>query len=483
MKTAHPNLKKTFIGRVHELEILEKLKRTQEPKLLIVYGRRRVGKTELIEHVFTKRNLLKFEGIQGYPQSKQQKIVLQQLSEYVEDTMIRDLKCENWIDIFKYIHKYTQNGPWTIYFEELQWLSDYEDDFVSELKYAWDNFFRLNPECIVVLCGSATSFMINKVVRSKALYNRSQEEIHLQEFSLQETRPFFPKGSLKEVMDAYLCVGGIPEYLNRLKENSSIFLSLCDHSFKANSFFSKEYERIFISNFAENPNYQKIIHFLSVRKFATREEILKHLKISSGGRLTELLDDLQLCGFIESYVPYHLTGNSKLKRYCIKDQYLQFYYKFIQPIEKEIQNGIYNKNPSQGINHTTLQKWLGFAFERYCRQNHNLIAKLLGFSNVRYRSGSYFSKSTIEAEPGFQIDLVFDRDDNVITVCEIKYTGDQVSTKVIQEVEKKLEFFPPSTSEKKTIQKVLISTYGAQEQVMAKGYFDYYLTLKDLFAN
>ncbi len=321
--------------------------------------------------------------------------------------------------------------------------------------------------------------MVNKVVRSKALYNRSQHEIHLQEFSLQEAKRFFKRSSIKEVMDAYLCVGGIPEYLKRLKENSSIFLSLCDHSFTANSFFSKEYERIFISNFADNKNYQKIIDFLSRRKFATRDEILNHLKIKSGGRFTELLEDLVLCGFIELYTPYYLSGDSKLIRYCIRDPYLQFYYKFIKPIEKDIQHEIYNEHPAKAISDSILQKWLGFAFERFCRPNHHIIAKLLGFSAVRYRSGPYFSRSTIKTEPGYQLDLIFDRDDNVITLCEIKYIRGKVPLKVIQEFDRKLELFP--NSNKKTIQKVLISTFGVEQSVLNRGYFDSIVTLEDLF--
>lgn len=479
MKIKRIKSNKPFIGRSVELQNLKKIGTSHESTLLIVYGRRRVGKTELIEHSYYNRNLLKFEGIEGYDQYHQQRLVMQQLSEYFKQPLLRKINIDNWIDVFQHIHNYTKKNIWTIYFEEMQWLSNYKANFVGELKYAWDNFFRHNPNLVVILCGSATSFMINNVVRSKALYNRSQYEIHLQEFSLKEAKMFFEKSHMKDVMDAYLCVGGIPEYLKRLKENSSIFLSLCDHSFKANSFFSKEYERIFISNFAHNKYYQRIINFLSTRKFATREEILNRLNIRTGGRLTELLEDLVLCGFIEMYTPYYLPNNSKLLRYCIKDAYLQFYYKFIKPLEKDIQQGIYNEHPSQAIKDTTLQKWLGFSFERFCRHNHHIIAKLLGFSAVRYRSGPYFSRSTTKSESGYQLDLIFERDDNVITLCEIKYIRGKVPLKVIHEFEKKLKLFP--FSNEKTIQKVLICTFGAEQSVINRGYFDAILTLEDLF--
>ena len=470
-----------FIGRTEELKLLASIGDQGSASLLIVYGRRRVGKTELIEHSYQVRNLLKFEGIEGYSQEKQQKIVMQQLSEYAKQPLLRDVQVQNWIDVFKYLHQYTQTGTCTLYFEEVQWLADYEEDFVSELKYAWDNWFRHNPQLVIVLCGSATSFMINKVVHSKALYNRSQHELCLREFTLNEVRQFFKKSAPKDVMDAYLLVGGIPEYLNRLKKNSSIFLSLCEQSFKPNSFFSREYERIFISNFATNKHYKEIIRYLSQRKFATREEILRHLKVPSGGRISEVLEDLELCGFISTYTPYYTTPGSKLVRFCIQDAYLQFYYKFIKPLEQEIDQGSFSECPEKAINDQSLQKWLGFSFERFCRRYHHQIAKLLGFSAVRYKSGVYFSRSTISGEPGFQIDLLFDREDGVCTVCEIKYLRSKVSSKVIQDVEKKLELLPNLNN--KTIQKVLISTYGAEESLIAQHYFDAILTLDDLLLN
>lgn len=481
MKEKKVHLKKPFIGRQEEIQLLEEIGSAKEAALLIVYGRRRVGKTELIEHTYAKRKLLKFEGVEGQSQELQQKIVMQQLSEYAKEPLLREVSVKNWIDVFQKIYEYTQKGLWTLYFEEVQWLADYKDDFIGELKYAWDNFFRHNPRMLVVLCGSATSFMINQVIHSKSLYNRSQHELRLKEFDLAESLQFFKSHALKDVMDAYLCVGGVPEYLNRLKLKSSIFLSLCDQSFKPDSFFSREYNRIFISNFATNKHYKKVIQFLSQRKFATREEILKHLKIKSGGRFTELIDDLELCGFIGTYTPYNAPTDSKLVRFCIQDSYLQFYYKFIKPIEKDIQEGVYFKNPERAINDQTLQKWLGFAFERYCRKHHHHIAKILGFSAVRYRSGVYFSRSTEAEEPGFQIDHLYDREDNVITICEIKYLRGKVGTQVIVDFEKKLKSFP--LLKNKTLQKVLICTYGAEKALQNSGYFDRIITLEELFCN
>src|SRR5262249_30584854 len=149
---------------------------------------------------------------------------LQSLTNFVCRLLLGKKKVENWIDVFRHIHHYTQKGAWTIYFEEVQWLSDYKSDFVSELKYAWDNYFWHKLNTVLVLCCSATSFMINQVLRSKDLYNRSQYEMQLREFSLKEVQQFFKKHSLRDVMDAYFFLGGSPQHLYPFFPNSSLFL-------------------------------------------------------------------------------------------------------------------------------------------------------------------------------------------------------------------------------------------------------------------
>ncbi len=468
-----------FVGRRKEWERLTNLGQLKEPAILIVYGRRRVGKTELLEQVYADRNILKFEGIRGKTQEEQRAHVLWQLSEYANDSLLSKVKVDTWVEVFKLISTRVPEGKWTIYFEEVQWLADYKDDFVSELKFAWDNYFRYREEWLVILCGSAPSFIVNQVIYSKSLYNRSQHELHLKEFKLNETAQFLSPRSRREVMDAYLTVGGIPEYLKWCKTSSSVFISICKNSFSPDSFFSREFERIFVSSLAENKHYKAIIQFLASVRFATREEILDHLKISSSGTLSHLLKDMELCGFIEKYTPYNLNEESNLSRYCISDHYLQFYYKFIKPVDSEIQQGVYQENPVSAIKMDSYQKWLGYAFERFCRHRYQLIARILGFHGIHYRAGAFFNKKSQKEEPGFQFDLVFDRDDRVITLCEMKYAQAKIGTGVIEEFERKLELFP--NHKRKTIQKVLVTTEGASDALLTRHYFDHIITLDDLF--
>lgn len=472
---------KAFTGRQYEQNYLRSVDQSKEPAIIAVYGRRRVGKTELIEQTYANRNIIKFEGLESEPESAQITHTLNTLAKYANEPNIAKLQLKSWVDVFELIAQHLKKGIWTLYLEELQWMANYQTSLISALKYVWDNEFRHNKQLIIVLCGSSPSFMINKVVRSKALYNRSQYELPLHPFNIQETQDFIQNKSSREVMDTYLSVGGIPEYLGRIKKQaSSLFLGLCQNAFTTGGFLQHEHKKIFTSSLAKSKYYEDIIRLLSCKRFATREEIRKSLKIDSGGTLSNVLKDLELCGFIKNYVPYNLGKTSTLSRYAINDQYLQFYFKFIAPKHDDIVSGIFNKEPSQAINFDTYMKWLGFAFERFCRENHRLIATILGFSGVTYQHGAYFSRSTEKEKPGFQIDLLFHRQDRVITLCEIKYLKQPVKRRIIKEFEEKKLLFPCPKNH--SIQSVLISAEGADKSVSDHAYFDKIITLEDLFA-
>lgn len=491
MNTYEVGKKNDFVGREREWGFLRQLGERHEACVLIVYGRRRVGKTELIEQFFRKRNLLKFEGVQTDPrlpsdEKLQYQIgnVLNQLSKYTEAPHIARLKYTAWADVFDLMSSFVEEGKWTLYFEEVQWLANYQAQFFAELKPIWDNKLRHNKELMLIFCGSSPSFIVNQLVSDKAFYNRSQEEIELKPFNLWEAMEFFGKEkSRQEVLLAYLTCGGIPEYLKRLKAKSSVYLSLCHQSFLPRSFFSIEKDKIFVNSLSANRNFEKIIQFLSQRKFSTREEIAAHLKIETGGSLTDLLTELEACSFIEKYTPPHLPDETIVARYCIADPYLQFFFKFIAPLEKAIRSGDYESTPVRPLEGEAFSKWLGFAFERFCRRSHRVLAKILGFEAVKYRSGAFFTRRDLKSKEGFQIDLLFIRADHVLTICEVKYYQGKVGSEVIQDMEKKISLLKKAypKAEKSTFHKVLITINGADKSLLSRGYFDRIITLKDIF--
>ena len=211
--------------------------------------------------------------------------VLYQLSKALNDPHITRMSFNTWLELFDFIATKVAVGKWTLYLEEVQWLAEYKNELISDLKYVWDNTLRRNPHLLLVLCGSSPSFMQNRVIHSKALYNRSIYELNLKQFSLGETKEFLENRSHREVMDAYLTVGGIPEYLKRVNKHSSIQIGNCEESFKKDSYFSNEKKRIFISSFATNTHYQEVVDYLAQVKFASKQEIEKFLHVKGGGNL------------------------------------------------------------------------------------------------------------------------------------------------------------------------------------------------------
>jgi AAA+ ATPase superfamily predicted ATPase len=375
--------------------------------------------------------------------------------------------------------RYVGVGPHTLYLEELQWLSCYDDELISDFKIAWDNYLRHNKDLIVVLCGSSPSFMASHVIKSKAIYGRSQHQMHVKPFTLEECRAYFGEDfSDSAVMDAYLTVGGIPEYLSYLRRSKSPYLELCREAFTPNGYFFNECERIFVSSLANNPHYRKILDMLARERFLTRSEIASQLKIEAGGTLSELLHELEATSFVNRYVPFNKKEGSKLVRYEIGDPYLQFYFKFVASQAKKIRNGMFQDNPTKALNLTDYQQWLGYSFERWCRSNHQQLARRLGFGAVNYDVGPFFSRST---PSNFQMDLVFRRADRVITIMELKYSRAPAPKSVIQEFERKLDLFdvPPRHS----VERVLVAVSGCEQSVIDAGYFDEILTLKDLMTD
>jgi AAA+ ATPase superfamily predicted ATPase len=466
-----------FLGRQEEKRTLLEVDAHPEASIVVVYGRRRVGKTELLEQTFRERNLIKFEGLEGEGTARQMKHVLYQLARYADDRAIERLRFTRWIEFFDYLARFVEHGVWTLYFEELQWLASYRGEFISELKQAWDNTLRRNPRLVVVLCGSAPSFMLGKVLRSKALYGRVFKEIHLRPFPLSDTAAFIGGSrSAFDVMDAQLALGGIPEYLKLVREESSTYLALCKNAFVPNARLLQECDRIFVSSLGKNVHYRKVLEFLAARRSASRNEIAVRLRLKPGGTLSALLDDLESSGFIEGVIPYDKGSRGKLVRYQIADPYLHFYYRFVFPQRRAVETGTFLDRPTEGLPLHEYQQWLGFAFERWCRSQHHRLAEILGFSGVRYRSGVWMERGK---RSGFEFDLVFERADRVLTVCEIKYTVTPVGSAVAKEFARKLQSI--DVPRRTTIHRVLVSASGAAPEVASGRHFDRIVTIEDIF--
>jgi hypothetical protein len=238
-----------------------------------------------------------------------------------------------------------------------------------------------------------------------------------------------------------------------------------------------------VSSLSWNPNYKGIVEYLSRNRYATRDQIRKAVAMQSGGTLSMLMKDLEGCGFIEKYTPLHLGPDSLSARYCICDEYLQFYFKFVYPITQRIERDEFAKDPTQGVNQAAFRQSLGFSFERWCRKHSYLFARILGFDRIEYKCGAFFNRKTAKLDQGFQIDLAYIRKDSKVLICEIKYADSPVGTTAAKEVERKLKLFQEANSKCRnfTFETVLITTEGEQEALRQREFFDHVVTFKEIF--
>jgi uncharacterized protein len=422
-----------FIGRKTELEELSKLFK-KDNSITVIYGRRRVGKSLLIREFLKNSPALFFEGQEGLSKQQQLKNFTLQLNHQTKENFSTK---RTWTEAFLQLEQVVKEKPTWIVLDEFQWMANYRSEIVSELKMVWDQYLAQIPNVSLILCGSIASFMTSKVVKSKSLYGRTDKIIHLQEFTLAESKLMLPNYGPQELMEAHMIFGGIPRYLELIKDYPSLYIAINDLAFRKNGYFVDEFDRIFVSHFARNEDYSKIITILSQYPYGLyRKDLAEKTAIELGGGLSEHLFNLESAGFIRSFRPLDKKSNSRITKYYLSDAFLRFYFTFILPNKNQIAGGPSLKF-SVLAQQSTYQSWRGKAFENLCTQHALTIAHHLGFSDVNYRFGPYFRASS-KNMPGVQIDLLFERDDHVITLCEMK-SGRYLNTSVINEVDQKRE--------------------------------------------
>ncbi|MEE8060039.1 MAG: ATP-binding protein [Pseudomonadales bacterium] len=471
----------SFIGRADELSALERLHQSPGSHIVVVYGRRRIGKTALIHQAFSKAYLLSFEGLENKGKKQQLSSFLFQLTYHAraeQKNITINKTIKHWREAFIQLMPLVQNKKVVILLDELQWMANYRSDLISDLKMIWEQYLSPSAEITLVLCGSIASFMEHKVVKSKALYGRTDLMLHLKAFLLSDSRCLLKKYSREDVMLAQLIVGGIPKYLTLLDEQPSIAMGLDSLAFSENGFLSEEFERIFVSHFGQSGIYHQVITLLAKNAYGlSRMEIQDKLTLQSGGELTRNLYNLESAGFIASFIPFDQKSNSRTVRFLISDPFIRFYFTFLLPYKKK---GIFRDNYFTNFVSTSakFRSWLGRSFELLCLQHKEKIAQRLGFSGIEYSAGPYFQHGKRGVLQGAQLDLVFDRADRVLTLCEIKYRESSTGTKVIKEVEEKISRIPQFAN--RSLQKVLITKSEPSSELRRSSYFSHIITADEL---
>ncbi len=466
-----------FVGRTRELELLNELYHSDKSELVVLYGRRRVGKSSLV-HTFAEEKpcLYTFEALEGEATASQIRHFTEQLKRQVNDPVLASVNFQTWDQVFSYLTDRIIKQPGSmkriLFFDEIQWMAAGRSKLINLLKFYWDNHWKAQPT-LLILCGSIASFMIKNVLRSKALYGRTTLEMHLKGLHADEAKHLFrQKRSQEEILKYLLIFGGIPKYLEEINLNRSFNQNINRLCFSRHSTMIHEPSRIFYSHFRETQTYVKIVSLLK-NGLHSLIEISHKLNIPSGGGLKLYLNNLEQAEIITSFTPYDRGKTSKFRKYVLSDEFLIFYFKYIEPNLRSISESQAGKL-FEMLTKDSLALWLGFAFERFCRKHAGLLAITMGFEDEVLLASPHFEKGDRQ----FQIDLLYKRADAVMTVCEVKYHNTPIGTKIIPEMERKCSLLKIPRGY--TLEKALISLYGPDESLRDAEYFNHCVTIDDI---
>ena len=458
-----------IIGREKEIATLQGLLGSDESQFVAVYGRRRVGKTFLIREAYNYDFVFQHNGTYGATRK-------QQLSDFRESLYNAGMgKCampKTWSDAFHLLWDFLKVMPVdgkkkVIFIDELPWMDTPKSNFVRSLDHFWNAWATTRKDIILVICGSATSWIIDNVIMNYGgLHNRLTCKVHLQPFCLRECKQYCESKNLgykdRQILEAYMALGGIPYYWSFLKKGQSVAQNFDRMFFQMGGELSQEFDALYASLFKKPRRHIAIITALAKKKRGLlREEVLKTSKLTDNTDFSKALQELEQCGFIRKYTT--IGKKNKDAIYQLIDNYTLFYFDFI----RENVNGDEHFWTSQAGS-SIHAGWAGRAFERVCMQHVSQIKDALGFSAVvsSVHSWSYkgekgpVSGKTIHK--GAQIDLLIDRNDDTINLCEMKYTNAEytITEEEDEKIRNRIEAFVRETETEKTVLLTMITSFG-----------------------
>lgn len=463
-----------IIGRIYEQDQLRKRIASDSAELIAFYGRRRIGKTYLVRQFFNETFDFYYTGIFQGSKDDQLKEFSRQLSLY---SSTKQIKIKNWFDAFALLRQYldTINGrPIIVFLDELPWIDTPKSNFLKAFEYFWNSWgiSKKNLKCII--CGSATTWMRNNVLLSKGgLYNRTTISLYLAPFSLYETQEYlYSRGIVwnkYQIVECYMILGGIPQYLSLIEKGSSLAQNIDNLFFKPNASLSKEYNYVFRSLYKDDSLYKQIVELLAQKaEGMTRKEIKDALHIKDNGNYTTTLSELIDCDFIRAYSSFGKKERNTI--YQLTDLFTLFYLRYVMNYKGQDSHHWQNM-----IDSPSRRAWSGYSFEQVCLHHINQIKTKLGISGVQTDVYSWKGSDS-------QIDLILDRRDQIINLCEIKYSlARYMITKQYDEhLRERRESFRLATKTNKALHLTFISTYGIKDG-MYKDNIQNEILIEDLF--
>jgi len=485
-----------LIGRIAEQKILKDLLESDQAEFLAIYGRRRIGKTFLIREYFRDKKVVFFNSTGAMEGS-----MAEQIEHFIEEVSrvfyngIQLKNGRNWDEVFavltKAIESISKRKKIVLFFDELPWMATKNSKLLTTLDYYWNQHWSRNNKIKLIICGSAASWIVDKIISNRGgLHNRITKQICLLPFNLSETRLFLQQKNIKltnnQVVQIYMSMGGVPYYLNHIKKGLSAAQNIDLFAFTKDGLLAVEFENLFASLFDQYELCTQIIKIIAAHKSGLhQEEIFK--KISSRnikGKLgLQKLRELESTGFIVKFKPYlHKTRGVYYK---VVDEYTLFYLHWIEPIKDSFVHRTsmagYWEAQQQGAN---WYNWAGMAFEAICYKHVSQIRNALNL-DVSAMPNTWRFDSKKANQSGAQVDLLFDRKDGAITLCEIKFTNKPfyIDKSYAQELEKKIQVFRTITKTQKQIFLAMISASGIKDSQYSDILVAQTIVLEDLLKN
>jgi len=468
-----------IIGRKTEQEALKRFTESNKAEFVAVWGRRRVGKTFLIREFFNNKFTFYHTGLANTGIETQLNSFNSSLNNY---STFSYPKAKTWFDSFEQLKhllsKSRKKGKKVVFIDEMPWMDTPRSGFLAALEHFWNGWASGEKNILLIVCGSASSWITNKLINNHGgLHNRVTQQIRLRPFTLLECEKYYQMQHIvmshREMVENYMILGGIPFYLSLMQKQFSMAQNVDNLLFAEDAALKNELQNLYASLFKKAENHIKIVEALGNKvKGLTRDEILNVTKLPNGGSTNRVLEELELSGFIRRYRSYGKKIRQSL--YQLIDFYTLFYFNFLK--DNAFNDEHYWTNFIENARH---RAWSGYAFEQVCLAHLTQIKQKLSILGVLTNTYSWISNNK---ENGAQIDLVIERNDKVINLCEMKYASEEftIDKKQDENLRHKRAVFKEETKTRKALHLTMITTYGIKHN-QYWGNIQSEVTVNDLF--
>lgn len=459
---------KLFVGREKEQQLLKNYINSDQSEFIAVYGRRRVGKTFLIQKVIGNDYAFYVSGMNSVSKHTQITNFMQGIRRNRPDVPM----AKSWLEAFMALENYLESlpdGKKIVFIDEMPWMDTPRSNFISGLEHFWNSWASWRDDVKLIVCGSATSWIINNLIKNRGgLHNRVTHKIPLMPFTLKECKEYFDargfRLSERQIAECYMVLGGVPFYLSKMDKGESVAQNIDRLLFASDGELCDEFQSLYNSLYKNASNHIKIVTALAAKgKGLSRQEVIEKTGLPDNGKFSLMLEELESCGFIRSYEPFITKRTGKISTTAIQpagtlyqliDPFTLFHFQIMCKTHAHDPN--YWANNQNTHLHST---WSGFAFEMLCLNHIEQIKSALGISGIVSNVFSWFGKGEKRSA---QIDMLIDRADNTINLCEMKFYNKEYAITATEEenIERKVSTFIEATKTEKSVIVTMISTKG-----------------------